>query len=177
MGKIALAIHGGAGTIAPELMTPTREKAYREALDLSLRKGYGVLLEGGAALDAVEAAVRVLEDSPLFNAGRGSVFNADGQHEMDASLMNGSDLQAGAVAGVQNVKNPNSHTSIKYLWRTINTSSMSSVTSSGRRPWVLMCTSWTMLQVRLQRRRSSARWERWRWTRTAIWLRPRAPAG
>ena len=106
MGKITLAIHGGAGTIAPELMTPTREKAYREALDLSLRKGYGVLLEGGAALDAVEAAVRVLEDSPLFNAGRGSVFNADGQHEMDASLMNGSDLQAGAVAGVQNVKNP-----------------------------------------------------------------------
>lgn len=106
MGKIALAVHGGAGTIAQELMTPTREKAYREALDLALRMGYAVLKEGGAALDAVEAAVRVLEDSPHYNAGRGSVFNADGQHEMDASLMNGSDLRAGAVAGVQNVKNP-----------------------------------------------------------------------
>lgn len=106
MKKIALAIHGGAGTIAPELMTPAREKAYREALDLALRHGHAVLERGGPALDAVEAAVRALEDTPLFNAGRGSVFNADGQHEMDASLMNGSDLRAGAVAGVQNVKNP-----------------------------------------------------------------------
>jgi beta-aspartyl-peptidase (threonine type) len=106
MSRIALAIHGGAGTIAPELMTPLREKAYREALELALRRGHGVLEKGGAALDAVEAAVRALEDSPHFNAGKGSVFNADGQHEMDASLMNGSDLRAGAVAGVQNVKNP-----------------------------------------------------------------------
>lgn len=106
MSKIALAVHGGAGTISPELMTPAREKAYRDALELALRHGHAVLKEGGAALDAVEAAVRALEDSPLFNAGRGSVFNADGQHEMDASLMNGSDLRAGAVAGVQNVKNP-----------------------------------------------------------------------
>ncbi|MBL7980813.1 MAG: isoaspartyl peptidase/L-asparaginase [Flavobacteriales bacterium] len=106
MSTFALAVHGGAGTIAPELMTPAREKAYREALELALRRGHAVLAEGGSALDAVEAAVRVLEDSPHFNAGRGSVFNADGQHEMDASLMNGSDLRAGAVAGVQNVKNP-----------------------------------------------------------------------
>jgi len=106
MTKTALAIHGGAGTIAPELMTPAREKAYREALDLALRRGHAVLQQGGPALDAVEAAIRALEDSPLFNAGKGSVFNADGQHEMDASLMNGSDLRAGAVASVQNVKNP-----------------------------------------------------------------------
>ncbi len=106
MTKTALAIHGGAGTIAPELMTPAREKAYRAALDLALRRGHTVLQEGGPALDAVEAAIRTLEDSPLFNAGKGSVFNADGQHEMDASLMNGSDLRAGAVASVQNVKNP-----------------------------------------------------------------------
>lgn len=104
--KIALAVHGGAGTLAPELMTPEREKGYRAALELSLRRGYGVLKEGGAAIDAVEAAIRVLEDSPHFNAGKGSVFNADGQHEMDASLMNGRDLSAGAVAGVQNVRNP-----------------------------------------------------------------------
>ncbi|HRH71000.1 MAG TPA: isoaspartyl peptidase/L-asparaginase [Flavobacteriales bacterium] len=106
MTKTALAVHGGAGTIAPELMTPAREKAYREALDLALRRGHAVLQQGGPALDAVEAAIRALEDSPLFNAGKGSVFNADGQHEMDASLMNGSDLRAGAVASVQNVKNP-----------------------------------------------------------------------
>lgn len=106
MSKTALAIHGGAGTIAPELMTPVREKAYREALDLALRRGHAVLQEGGPALDAVEAAIRALEDSPHFNAGKGSVFNADGQHEMDASVMNGSDLRAGAVTCVQNVKNP-----------------------------------------------------------------------
>ncbi len=87
-------------------MTPVREKAYRAALELSLRRGYAVLKEGGTAIDAVEAAIRVLEDSPHFNAGKGSVFNADGQHEMDASLMSGMDLSAGAVAGVQNVKNP-----------------------------------------------------------------------
>jgi beta-aspartyl-peptidase (threonine type) len=106
MLPFALAVHGGAGTIAPADMTPAREKAYRDALDLALRSGHAVLADGGAALDAVETAIRVLEDSPHFNAGKGSVFNADGQHEMDASLMNGSDLRAGAVAGVQNVKNP-----------------------------------------------------------------------
>jgi L-asparaginase / beta-aspartyl-peptidase len=104
--KIALAVHGGAGTIARELMSPAREKSYRDALESALRRGHAVLTEGGAALDAVEAAVRALEDVPHFNAGKGSVFNADGQHEMDASLMNGSDLRAGAVAGVTNVKNP-----------------------------------------------------------------------
>lgn len=104
--RIALAVHGGAGTIEREQMTAVREKAYRQALEQALRNGHAVLAQGGAALDAVEAAVRVLEDTPLFNAGRGSVFNADGQHEMDASLMNGADLRAGAVAGVQNVKNP-----------------------------------------------------------------------
>ncbi len=104
--KMALAVHGGAGTLAPELMTPVREKAYRAALEISLRRGYAILKEGGTAIDAVEAAIRVLEDSPHFNAGKGSVFNADGQHEMDASLMSGMDLSAGAVAGVQNVKNP-----------------------------------------------------------------------
>lgn len=104
--RIALAVHGGAGTISQEQMTPAREKAYRDALELALRHGYGVLEKGGAAVDAVEAAVRVLEDVPLYNAGRGSVFNSDGQHEMDASVMSGADLRAGAVAGVQNVKNP-----------------------------------------------------------------------
>lgn len=104
--RFALAIHGGAGTIARSEMTPAREKAYRDGLEQALRMGGAVLKEGGSALDAVEAAVRSLEDCPHFNAGRGAVFNADGQHEMDASVMRGDTLQAGAVASVQNVRNP-----------------------------------------------------------------------
>jgi len=106
MSTFALAVHGGAGTIDRTDMTPLREKAYRQGLEDALRAGHAVLKEGGSALDAVERAVRSLEDCPLFNAGRGSVFNADGQHEMDASIMSGADLRAGAVAGVNNVKNP-----------------------------------------------------------------------
>ncbi len=103
---LAIAVHGGAGTLDPALMTPDKEAAYRAALGRAVRSGHQVLLAGGSSLDAVEAAVRVLEDSPLFNAGRGSVFNAQGLHEMDAAVMRGSDLGTGAVAGVQNVKNP-----------------------------------------------------------------------
>jgi beta-aspartyl-peptidase (threonine type) len=106
MNKIVLAVHGGAGTIDRAILGPEGERAYCDALALALRTGYAVLAEGGRALDAVEAAVRVLEDHPYFNAGRGSVFNADGMHEMDASIMDGSNLAAGAVACVQNVKNP-----------------------------------------------------------------------
>lgn len=106
MSTYALAVHGGAGTIAREEMTPAREKAYRQGLEDALRAGHAVLRDGGTALEAVEQAVRMLEDCPHFNAGRGSVFNADGQHEMDASIMGGNGLRAGAVAGVQNVKNP-----------------------------------------------------------------------
>ncbi len=106
MSKFALAIHGGAGVILKEQLSAAREKAYREVLENTLIRAHGVLSTGGTALDAVEIAVRLLEDSPLFNAGRGSVFNADGQHEMDASLMCGRTLRAGAVAGVPNVKNP-----------------------------------------------------------------------
>jgi beta-aspartyl-peptidase (threonine type) len=106
MSTYALAVHGGAGTIAREDMTPVREKAYRQGLEDALRAGHAVLRDGGTALEAVEQAVRMLEDCPHFNAGRGSVFNADGQHEMDASIMVGNGLRAGAVAGVHNVKNP-----------------------------------------------------------------------
>ncbi len=106
MSKIALAVHGGAGTILKEQMTASREKAYRGALEHALQRGHAVLAMGGSALDAVEMAVRQLEDSHLFNAGKGAVFNADGQHEMDASLMCGRTLRAGAVACVQNVRNP-----------------------------------------------------------------------
>lgn len=106
MTNISIAVHGGAGTIPRESMTPEREKQYRDGLELAVRRGHAVLKEGGNALDAVEIAVSVLEDCPQFNAGKGAVFTADGTHELDASIMDGSTLEAGAVAGVHNVKNP-----------------------------------------------------------------------
>ncbi len=106
MNNFAIAVHGGAGTIAPSDLTPVLEKSYRQGLEDALTRGHAVLKDGGSSLDAVEAAVRSLEDCPYFNAGKGSVFNADGQHEMDASIMRGDTLAAGAVAGVNNVKNP-----------------------------------------------------------------------
>ena len=104
--RFALAIHGGAGTIAPEQMTPEVEKQYREKLSEALALGHQVLDKGGSSLDACEAVVRLLEDSPLFNAGKGSVFTAEGTNEMDAAIMDGSTRRAGAVAGVKHVKNP-----------------------------------------------------------------------
>lgn len=102
----SIALHGGAGTILKSAMTPEKEKAYISALQTALHKGYEVLKNGGRAIDAVEIVVMYLEDCPLFNAGRGSVFTADGIHEMDASIMDGSNTEAGAVAGIKNVKNP-----------------------------------------------------------------------
>jgi len=102
----ALAIHGGAGTIRREEMDAGREAAYRDGLQVALRRGWEVLQRGGAALDAVEQAVCALEDDPLFNAGRGAVFTHDGRHEMDAAIMSGEDLRAGAVAAVGGIKNP-----------------------------------------------------------------------
>lgn len=104
--NIALVIHGGAGTILKSEMTDEKEAAYLAALNAALNAGYSVLQNNGTALDAVEAAVSSLEDSPLFNAGKGSVFSADGKHEMDASIMDGSNTMAGAVCSVEGVKNP-----------------------------------------------------------------------
>ena len=104
--SFALAIHGGAGTISRQLMTPEKEQAYQAALRQSLEAGYAVLRQGGPALDAVEAAVRSLEDCPLFNAGRGAVFTHEGHHEMDAAIMDGRNRAAGAVAGTRSVQNP-----------------------------------------------------------------------
>lgn len=103
---LTLLVHGGAGTILPAAMTPEKEVAYRQALEKAMRKGYSILHEGGSALLAVEAAVKVLEDDPLFNAGKGAVFTHNKQHELDASIMDGRTLKAGAVAGVKNIKNP-----------------------------------------------------------------------
>jgi len=102
----AIAIHGGAGEAEWLSMDPATAKAYHESLSRALAAGTAVLEKHGAALDAVEAAVKVLEDDPLFNAGRGSAFAADGTNEMDASLMNGADLAAGGVAGVHATRHP-----------------------------------------------------------------------
>lgn len=101
-----LAIHGGAGTIDRTQMTPEKEAAYRADLERALRTGHAILAKGGSSLDAVEATLRVLEDSPLFNAGKGAVFTHDGHNELDASIMDGATGSAGAVAGVRRVKNP-----------------------------------------------------------------------
>lgn len=106
MGKIALAIHGGAGTILRSLMTSELEREYRSGLEDALKVGWKILEKGGSALDCVEATVCSLENFPLFNAGRGAVFTHEGKNEMDASIMDGRSLRAGAVAFVKNVKNP-----------------------------------------------------------------------
>ncbi len=106
MSKFTIAIHGGAGTIVKEDMTPDLEKAYTEGLKTALEAGYAVLEEEGSAVNAVKAALVILEDNVLFNAGRGSVFTKKGVQEMDAAIMDGSTLDAGSVAGVRNVRNP-----------------------------------------------------------------------
>src|SRR5436189_3802527 len=106
MSRIALAIHGGAGTILRSRMTPALEAEYRSGLETALNIGWNILDNGGGSLDAVEATVISLEDFPLFNAGRGSVFTHEGKNEMDAAIMDGSSLKAGAVAFVRNIRNP-----------------------------------------------------------------------
>jgi len=104
--KIGLVIHGGAGTIERSSMTAEKEREYRAGLERALTAGYEILKRGGSSLDATEAAVRVLEDDPRFNAGRGSVFTSAGTNEMDASIMDGKTLKAGAVGSVKQIKNP-----------------------------------------------------------------------
>lgn len=106
MQKFSLAVHGGAGTILKSEITDKQEIEYKKGLEEALKTGEMILKNGGLAIDAVEMAVRSLEDNPLFNAGRGSVFSHEGYHEMEASIMDGSNLKAGAVACVKNVKNP-----------------------------------------------------------------------
>lgn len=105
-GEITLVIHGGAGTILKKNMTPEREAKYRGKLSEALETGYEILKNGGSSVDAVEATIRVMEDSPLFNAGKGAVFTNQGRNEMDSSIMDGRTLNAGAVASVTNIKNP-----------------------------------------------------------------------
>ncbi len=104
--KFAIAIHGGAGTILRSLMTVQKEIAYSQGLSDAIDAGNSILNSGGSSIDAVEAAVKSMEDFPLFNAGRGAVFTNNGTHEMDASIMDGNTLEAGAVSGISLAKNP-----------------------------------------------------------------------
>ena len=106
MENFSMVIHGGAGTLVKGLMTPELEEQYKAALKIALDKGYGILENGGSSMDAVETSVQFLENSPLFNAGKGSVFTAEGTHEMDAAIMEGKSLEAGAVSLVSGIKNP-----------------------------------------------------------------------
>jgi beta-aspartyl-peptidase (threonine type) len=105
-GKIMLVIHGGAGTITRQNMSAEREREYRAALTQALTIGHGILARGGSSLDAVEATIRFMEDSPLFNAGKGAVFTHEGKNELDASIMDGKTRRAGSVAGLTIIKNP-----------------------------------------------------------------------
>ena len=103
---IAIVVHGGAGTILKKNMSDEKEKKYKSKLEEAIRTGYQVLQNGGTSLHAVEQTIIILEDSPLFNAGKGAVFTHDKRNELDASIMDGSNLKAGAVAGVNHIKNP-----------------------------------------------------------------------
>ena len=106
MSSFAIAIHGGAGTLTRQEMTPEKETAYWDGLRQAIEAGSRILEKGGSALNSVEAAVRALEDHPLFNAGKGAAFSYEGTHELDAAIMNGHTLEAGAVAGVKGIRNP-----------------------------------------------------------------------
>lgn len=103
---VAIAIHAGAGTMDPDALSEDEERTIRATLEEAVRAGHAVLTDGGPSLDAVRAAVNILEDSPWFNAGKGAVFNADGDNELDASVMDGATLNAGAVAAVRRIRNP-----------------------------------------------------------------------
>jgi len=104
--KYVMVIHGGAGGVSREAMTPEEVQAYTDNLTEALKAGESILSQGGSSIDAVIAAVRIMEDSPLFNAGKGAVYNAEGKHELDASLMDGKTMKAGAVAGTTSIRNP-----------------------------------------------------------------------
>lgn len=104
--QYVMVMHGGAGTILKKNMTPEKEAAYRATMTKALQTGYDAIRDGKSSLDAVELAIHVLEDSPLFNAGKGAVFTHEGKNEMDAAVMDGKSLKAGAVAGVTTIRNP-----------------------------------------------------------------------
>lgn len=105
-GTFAIVIHGGAGGITPDRLNEEQQKLYAQKLQEALEAGYLILENGGSSLDAIQSAIQVLEDSPLFNAGKGAVYNSNGNQEMDASIMDGNTINSGAVAGINHVKNP-----------------------------------------------------------------------
>jgi beta-aspartyl-peptidase (threonine type) len=105
-GQTAIAIHGGAGNLKKLGLTPEQEKEYLAVIDSALTVGNTILLNGGTSIEAIESAIRIMEDSPLYNAGKGSVFTHDGINEMDAAIMDGSNLHCGAIAGCRTIKNP-----------------------------------------------------------------------
>jgi beta-aspartyl-peptidase (threonine type) len=129
---LAIAVHGGAGTLPRAELTPAKRQAFRTGLEAALRAGYAQLERGASSLDAVVAAVRVLEDDPLFNAGRGAVYAANGTLELDASLMDGATLRAGAVAGVRHVRSP-----IELAWRVLEHSPHVMLTGQGAEEFAL----------------------------------------
>ena len=104
--KWAVVLHGGAGVIERKTMTKEAEAAYRAGLTKAIQAAADVLNRGGSSLDAIEAAIRIMEDDPMFNAGKGAVFTADGKNELDAAIMDGATMKAGAVAEVTRTKNP-----------------------------------------------------------------------
>src|SRR5437763_6102028 len=104
--KIGVVVHGGAGTMERGKLTSEKEREYRAGIENALRAGWEILQRGGSSLDATQAAVRMFEDDPLFNAGKGAVFSGAGINEMDAAIMDGKSLKAGAVADIRHIKNP-----------------------------------------------------------------------
>jgi len=183
---ISIAIHGGAGVITRSSMSDEDERAYRADLGRALDAGYEVLDAGGSSLDAVTTAVRILEDSPLFNAGKGAVFNHEGINELDASIMDGRSRNAGAVAGVRHVKNP-----IDLARMVMERSPHVLLSGEGAeefaleqgvelvprsyfhtdRRWQQLEKAWT------GEHHSAAPWVQWPWTAPATSPRPPPPAG
>jgi beta-aspartyl-peptidase (threonine type) len=182
--RFAIAIHGGAGTILKSSMTPEQEAQYRMKLAEAVDIGYAILEKGGTSLDAVEAVVQRLEDDSLFNAGKGSVFNSDGKVELDASIMDGNTLKAGAVAGVHHVKNP-----IRLARTVMEKSEHVFFIGDGAEKFAqehgleLVDESYFFTEARWQslqkqrrknrsrKKKSTAQWAQWLLTNTATWRR------
>jgi beta-aspartyl-peptidase (threonine type) len=182
--RYAIAIHGGAGAAPRAMLSEPREQRYRAGLAAALDAGFALLERGGSSLDAVTAAVRILEDDPSFNAGHGAALTRDGAAELDAAIMDGRQLRAGAVASVRHVRNP-----IELARRVMEKSRHVLLVGAGAEEFALeesfalvpnhyFRTAERQEQLQSEQRgQRGARWEPWRWTATAIWLPPLPPAG
>ena len=189
----AIAIHGGAGAVPRASLSAERERRYRAGLEASLDAGYAVLERGGTSLDAVTTAVRILEDDPMFNAGHGAALTRDGAAELDAAIMEGLELRAGAVASVRHVKNP-----IELARRIMQKSRHVLLVGAGAEEFALeegmtlvpnhyFRTAERIEQLLAEQRgeavseimppHRAARWARWRATAPATWPQRPPPAG